>query len=211
MRKFNFIENDTVLVLPVTPPSFEISHGINVETINIHTVGDVVIPGYGTLASISINCMFPARNYSFSVENINHSGKAMVFNEPKPYNYIKKIKKWCDNHTVLRFVIHDTDVNMQVIISDFTYGEKDGTGDVYATINLREYRMLKVGRSRVVTKSKSLCKNYLIKRGDTLSAICRKFYGKASLYPKLAKYNKIKNPNLIYAGRTLKIPDKELL
>jgi nucleoid-associated protein YgaU len=118
----------------------------------------------------------------------------------------------------LRFVIPKTKVNVKVIITDISYGERDGTGDVYANINLREYRKLsavqtdKTGnKSRSVEKAKTEKQNYVIKKGDTLGAICRKYYGNSSLSNKLATYNGIKNANLIHAGKTLKIPDKSLL
>lgn len=201
-------EKNKETVLPVTPPSFEVSHGINVETINIHTLGDVVLPGYNTLATIKIDCMFPARKYPFVQPHTNFD----------PYSYIKKIKNWSDKRTITRFIVSSTDVNMPVIIQDISYGEKDGSGDVYASLTLREYRRLSVvqatktgNKARSASKAPSGTQNYTIKRGDTLSAICRKFYGVASLNPKLAAYNGIKNPDLIIAGKTLKIPDKNML
>ncbi len=40
------------LVLPVTPESFQVSHGINIETINIHTLGDVAVAGSGVRLSV---------------------------------------------------------------------------------------------------------------------------------------------------------------
>jgi murein DD-endopeptidase MepM/ murein hydrolase activator NlpD len=44
---------------------------------------------------------------------------------------------------------------------------------------------------------------YKIKRGDTLSAIAKKY---GTTVNELVKLNNIKNPNLIYAGATLKLP-----
>lgn len=202
MRKFILknTEKNTELVLPVTPPSFEVSHGVNIEIINIHLLGDVALPGYNTLAKIRIDCMLPARKYPFVIP------KSQI----DPYEYIKTFATWCDKHVLLRFIVSRTSVNMLVIISDITYGERDGSGDVYATITLQEYR--KTGNNtRDPEKTTATMKNYVIKQGDTMSSISRKFYGKASLYKKLAVYNGIKNANLIRAGSTLKIPDKKLL
>jgi Uncharacterized protein containing LysM domain len=199
---------NTEMVLPVTPPSFEVSHGINVETINIHTVGDVVLPGYSTLAAIKIDCMFPAKIYPFCQPGTNTD----------PYSYLDKILSWKDKHTILRYVVANTRVNLQVIITDISYGERDGTNDVYATISMREYRVLSVvqtnktgNKTRVTEKDKSDIKSYVVKDNDTMSSICRKQYGNTNLYSKLAKYNGIKNPNLIVKGQVLKIPDKNLL
>ncbi len=49
---FRDAETNTEINLPVTPENFSIDHGIRMETINIHTLGDVNIAGYTTLASI---------------------------------------------------------------------------------------------------------------------------------------------------------------
>jgi LysM repeat protein len=195
-------------VLPVTPPSFEVSHGINVETINIHTVGDVVMLGHSTLAVIRIDCMLPAKKYPFIQSNANLD----------PYSYIYKLTKWCDDHTVLRFIVSETTVNVQAIITDISYSEKDGTGDVYAVISLREYRRFSEmqtnntgNNARGSDKAKTVSDNYIVNTGDTLGSICRKVYGNSSLSSKLASYNNIKNVNLIYVGQKIKLPDKSLL
>lgn len=49
---------------------------------------------------------------------------------------------------------------------------------------------------------------YIIKKGDTLSAIAKQFYGKASEYPRIFDANRevIKDANLIYPGQKIRIP-----
>ncbi|MCB0198005.1 MAG: peptidoglycan-binding protein LysM [Anaerolineae bacterium] len=49
---------------------------------------------------------------------------------------------------------------------------------------------------------------YEIQKGDTLSAIAKKFLGQASAYPKIFEANRevIKDPNLIYPGQKIRIP-----
>jgi nucleoid-associated protein YgaU len=49
---------------------------------------------------------------------------------------------------------------------------------------------------------------YEVKPGDTLSGIAQRFYGKASLYPKIFEANRdiLTNPDLIKVGQKLKIP-----
>ena len=44
---------------------------------------------------------------------------------------------------------------------------------------------------------------YVVKKGDTLSGIASKY---GTTYQKLAEYNNIENPNLIYAGQKIVIP-----
>ena len=49
---------------------------------------------------------------------------------------------------------------------------------------------------------------YIIKKGDTLSAIAKQFYGKANDYTKIFEANRevIKDANLIYPGQKIRIP-----
>lgn len=211
IRRIMFVDNanQQVVVLPVTPQSFRVSYGIAVETINIHTLGDVNLAGNPTLASISLDCLFPSssRPYTYLLSLT-------------PYEYVERFKSWAKNGTVVRMVIWDTQINIPVLIESIEYGEQDGTNDVYATLSLREYRAIQAiktenrtageNQSRPVEAQPVSANTYIIQKGDTLSAICRKFYGDgtAKTYNKLAQYNGIKNPNLIYAGNTLKIPAK---
>jgi len=49
---------------------------------------------------------------------------------------------------------------------------------------------------------------YEIKKGDTLSAIAKHFYGDANAYPRIFEANRevIKDADLIYPGQTIRIP-----
>jgi len=45
-----------------------------------------------------------------------------------------------------------------------------------------------------------------IQKGDTLSGLSRKFSGHGSYFPQILLFNTIKNPDLIYAGDTIRVP-----
>jgi nucleoid-associated protein YgaU len=49
---------------------------------------------------------------------------------------------------------------------------------------------------------------YVIEKGDTLSAIAKKFYGDANSYPRIFDANRevIKDADLIFPGQTIRIP-----
>lgn len=51
-----------------------------------------------------------------------------------------------------------------------------------------------------------LVRELTVQKGDTLSALSRRFSGRASYFPQILLFNEIKNPNLIYTGDSIKVP-----
>ncbi len=49
---------------------------------------------------------------------------------------------------------------------------------------------------------------YVIEKGDTLSAIAKRYYGDFKLYPRIFEANRevIKDPDLIFVGQKIRIP-----
>lgn len=213
LRKFIFKNNVTgkEVILPITPESFTIDHGNHIETVNLHTVGDYHLPGGRTLFTCKISGMLPRQQYPFVF-----AGSSL-----NPYEYIYFFELTSDKKQVCRFAISDTPTIADVYIENFQYGEKDGTNDVYYTITLRRHMPTQVVKStgntsqtantRTTPLNIATPKQYTIQRGDTLWSICKKFYGDPLVYSKLAKANNIPNPDLIYTGNTLIIPDKNSL
>lgn len=137
-----------------------------------------------------------------------------------PFVYLERLEKWSDAGTVLRFIVSDTPVNAAVILDPIRYREQDGTNDIYCTIPLRGYRRCRRRpwsrkppgtRPELWRPSRKNRTAYTVQAGDTLSGIARRFYGDASLYGKLAAANGICNPNRIYPGQVLKLPDADKL
>lgn len=50
--------------------------------------------------------------------------------------------------------------------------------------------------------------NYTVKQGDTLSKIARDVLGDIRLWPAIAELNNLSNPDLIFPGQVLLLPDK---
>jgi nucleoid-associated protein YgaU len=106
-------------------------------------------------------------------------------------------------------------------VNDFQVTVKDGVATISgeaASADAKEKAVLMVGNLQGVsqvnadnlTAPEGLGKveYYVIKSGDTLSAIAQKYYGKASAYPRIFEANRevIKNPDLIYPGQKIRIP-----
>jgi nucleoid-associated protein YgaU len=49
---------------------------------------------------------------------------------------------------------------------------------------------------------------YVIQKGDSLSAIAKRYYGNAKEYPRIFDANRevIKDPDLIYPGQKIRVP-----
>lgn len=69
-------------------------------------------------------------------------------------------------------------------------------------------RRVSVKKQVTQSSNSSAGRKYTVKRGDTLWAIAKKYYGSGAKYPKIVEANKnlIKNPNLIHIGWVLTIP-----
>lgn len=211
-RRFIFKNTQTeeVFVLPVTPSGYQISHGPKAVQVDMSGVGTINLPGEQTLLDEKIECFFPARAYTFAQPEAGND----------PFVPLETLERWCDAKAPVRFIVSDTPVNALVLLDPITYGERDGTKDLYVTIPMRGYRILTVptteidntgNGARAVETEPAHATTYVVQRGDTLSAIAKWVYGDASLYGKLAEANGIANPNLIRVGQVITLPDVEAL
>lgn len=217
LRKFIFHSSadGQEIILPVTPSSYQVETGQGIQVVNLTQFGDYALAGYPSIYAFTLDCMFPAQSYPFMVGG----------STPDPNLYIEFFERAVKERQVLRFVVSDTLVSNEVLVESMRYGEQDGTNDVYVTLSLMPYRRLKVasapsntptpappkGAARTGDAPSVTQQSYTIKRGDTLWGICRRFYGEGKLAYPLAKFNQIKNADLIYDGDTIKIPEKSLL
>lgn len=209
-RTFAFLVDDQEIRLPVTPSRYRWGNAQQLNNVDIDAVGSVALPGRRVAHTDSVECMFPAQRYPFC------SPGAVI----DPMYYIRLFERIIAEHKVVRYIVEGR-VNVSVLVEDITYEERDGTKDVYATIYLAEHIEL----DAVITETRTTnpdtgnynrsgdagdgqTESYTVVSGDTLSAICRRFYGNGSptYYKALAKYNSIKNPNLIFPGQQLVIP-----
>lgn len=188
-----------ILRFPIVPHTIGRQNSSSIDTKNIIKLGEVPIFGGRKLKKIDLNSFFPNQEYSFC----SYRGF------PKPYDFVNKLEKWSDNGYILRLIITDTNINMECMITDFAPTEQDGTGDVYYDISLVEYRRIEIPKYNISNPSNgnkpsrpssnnpnSSKKTHKVVSGDTLSEISQRYYGKASLYPKIREKNKKKYPSL---------------
>lgn len=206
-------------MFPVNPSSIEIQSTQANSTVNINGIGEVNLIGKRNLRTTSISSFFPAHIYDF----------LLCKPYKDPYTYCKALEAWKRDGDILDFSITGTPIAWPCTIESFTYGEQDGSEDVYFTLDIKEYRKLKVNAvasantSKVpvdkttkkvtgVVKDRTTKKvstfTYTVKKNDTLALIAKKETGSSANWRAIYNTNKKiigSNPNKIRVGQKLVI------
>lgn len=121
---------------PILPSEFMVANPYNAKSVNITGLGDINLKGKRGLRSLTLESFFPA------VETNDVLGVFSWEESADPYGSIAKIKKMAESTEPSNINIAGTDVAMAVLIKKLDYGERDGTGDVYFSLELEEYRFI---------------------------------------------------------------------
>ena len=221
---FSFLADGEELQLPVPPLPFGWGAAQNVRELTVNGTGTVTLPGDPASVSGTLEILLPAHDYPF-----NQPGAVL-----DPYYYVERFKGWIAGKKIVRYVVPGV-LNERVVLQELTYQERDGTGDVYATLYLRSSPPLEAvttqnntgmqsgtgsgsgnggaNTGRAEPETSSQAQTYTVVAGDCLSVICRRFYGSGTdrYYNALAAYNGIRNPHLIRPGQVITLPPKEQL
>jgi LysM repeat protein len=199
------------LQLPVNPSSFEVASPYGIEIIEVNNLGEITIPKNRGLQEFRFESFLPNKyDPAYCVHNKIIS----------PNDFISIIEKWRDTEKPVRFIVTTANINTLVLIPEFTYwpSPPGSPGEVQFSISLKEYRMPVVKKwtnssppsnKQRPPKQKEQPKTYVVRKGDNLWAIAKRFYGAGSKWPTIYAANKKvigKNPNLIYPGQKLVIP-----
>ncbi|SCY93002.1 hypothetical protein [Alkaliphilus peptidifermentans] len=129
---------EQIIQLPVVPEEFTIQSPHNNETYQTISQGDIKLIGMEGLKSLTIESFFPMKNYSFLRDDAYQG-----------WEYVEKIEEWMKRRVPIRLVITDTPINMACSIDNFTYGVKDGSGDIYYSLSLEEFKFIHLERKKV--------------------------------------------------------------
>ncbi|NLW92367.1 MAG: hypothetical protein GXY34_12310 [Syntrophomonadaceae bacterium] len=122
-----------VIQLPVIPTEFKIARNMSNSDYESISQGQLKLIGLPGLRGISLNSFFPGKEYPFS-----RSSAYMG------WEYVRMLETWQDRRLPIRLVITETHINMPCVIDSFEYGLQDGSGDIYYTLGLPEFRFVKV-------------------------------------------------------------------
>lgn len=134
MDIFLSINNREQLIkLPVLPAEFLIQSGMNNNTYETISQGEIKLIGLSTLKTLLIQSFFPKKDYPF-LRDRTYSG----------WEYVEIIESWKERRIPIRIIITDTPINMAATIESFEYGPRDGSGDIYYTLYLSQFKFIKL-------------------------------------------------------------------
>ena len=206
--------------MPVAPSKLQLKIKNQNKTVTLINESEVNIIKSAGLTEITFDLLLPDRRYPFAQypDGFKRAGY-----------YLEKIEKLKTDEKPFQFIVTRLrpsgelifDTNMKVGLEDYTIKEdaKEGN-DVVATVKLKQYRdygtkTVRLEEQNAVvyqprpTVSPPQAKTYVVKRGDCLWNIAKRYLGKGSRYMEIYNLNKdkIKNPNLIYPGQVLTLPN----
>lgn len=213
------------ILLPVSPQKLQLeTKGAN-KTYTLINEGEINVLKTPGLTNIEFDALLPNVQYPFAVyKNGFISSKT----------FLEVLKKYKQGKETFQFIVTRTlpngkmlfDTNMKVSLESYTIKEdaKNYGMDVMVTIKLKQYRDYETkicniefasSKPKVVVQAIRPIENppesqsYTVVSGDCLWNIAKKFYGDGSKYTIIynANQDKIENPNLIYPGQVLTIPN----
>ena len=209
------------VLLPVTPSNITMSIQNKNKTIDLINGSELNILQSAGLTEIDFDFEIPQlTKYPFATY-VDNEFKDVLY-------YTRKLEDLKVNKKAFQFkVIRRSptgnplyDTNLTVSLEDYTIKDDVKNGfDVLIGVKLKQYIVRKTkkyimdeeGNLTVQTQNqngattKPIPNTYVVKAGDTLWAICKKYLGDGRKYPEIAKLNNIKNPNLIYPNQVIRL------
>ena len=225
------------VLLPIAPEKITLEIKNQNKTMILINDGEINFLKDAGLSEFEFDVLIPAVKYSFAKYDGEFKSPTYFTNHfeqlklsKKPFQFVVSRKMPSG-----KFLF---DTNMTVSLESYTIKEDANQGfDLVISIKLKQYKsfgtkVIKVSKpepeksesekptqsTATVTKPREETTSpepkqditYTVKRGDCLYNIAKKFYGNGSKYTKIYEANKdkIKNPNLIYAGQVFVIPSE---
>lgn len=204
------------VAMPVSPSKLTVKIKNQNKTLVLLNEGEINLLRTPGLTEISLPLVFP-----------------MLAGQNSPDHYLSILEALKNHKQPTRFLLVRTtldgktlfDTNMKVSIEDYSIVEdaKDGL-DVSVDVSLKQWRDYGTqtvnveqsdGEAAAVTveterdaATAPAASTHTVKKGETLWALAKKYYGNGGEYAKIYQANtdKISNPNLIYVGQVLTIP-----
>ena len=204
------IDGSEKFQFPVNPEEISINREKQYETFQIISLGEVDMAQQEKIKEISFSSFFPME------EDPSYCRYVGI---PDPQEALERLITLLNSKKPVRLLITDTAVNVLVFVSSVNTVFRGGEpGDIIFDISFRTWREMKVKKagseaadaaSPTRTDTKAVPKVYVVRAGDTLSAIAKRELGSSSKWSAIYEKNKTtigKDPNRIVVGQKLVMP-----
>lgn len=227
---FYFKDGSDVLIFPITPGELTIKVGSNNKVVTLIDGGDINILKSPSLVEVEFEARFPMRKYPYSREVSNFQ------------TYHDKFKELKEKRKSFRFIVvrngltggKGWETNLLMALEDYTLKESADEGDdVLITFKLKQFKEygVKIITTTATTSTSPTTRPndgkddssayYIVKKGDCLWNIAKKFYGNGAKWTIIYNANKSaieedakkhgrkssSNGHWIYPGLKLLIPN----
>lgn len=177
------------LRLPILPQEVGQSSEQDNKTETVNALGEVNLLGLPKLEEVSLESHFPKEHMYYD----------QYSNYPSPERCVKMVEEMKQNG-VIRFLVTPL-INYEATIERFEYKQKDGTGDIHYTMQIKRYR--RPVKKRSTKKAKKV--TVTVKKGDTWAKLAKKYTGSSKNAKKIAKQNKMANRKKPPVGKKVTI------
>lgn len=198
-------DNGKEITLPITPDEIEKS-------------GSVIEKDFNAIVSGSKPRPKGREAYTYPFSGIITEGELASFSDITPFEFEELIESWQEGlapyNKKLRLIVSETTINKFVYLKNHSVDYSKGGRTIRYTLTFVEWRdfNIKVYDANKTSKRPTapLPKVHVVKKGDNLWNIARKYTGKGAKWREMWAINKkasrSKNPNLIYPGEKYSIP-----
>lgn len=213
-------ESGARIALAMLPEKTKRKSSAKFRSYDIIQRGEIKLPSGTKLSTFSWNGTFPGPSRK-SASYV----KSQHWKSPKELEAI--FDRWREDGTELILMVTETFINFEVYLSDFTATNSGGTGDIKYDVTFIECKGISVYTTdELISKptaktnenssnvrpapAAAAAKTYTVKKGDCLWNIAKQYLGSGAKYTEIYDLNKSvigSNPNLIYPGQVLTLPN----
>lgn len=183
-------QEEKELRLPILPDEMSGNIESNNTMENVNAKGEVTLLGIPNLETYSWSAHFPGLPNSYD----QYTGY------PTPAECVELIKNM-EKKGVVQLIITPY-IDTKATIERFDWTMKGAAGDIYYTIDLKQYRVLTAKRTKKAVKKRTV----VVKKGDTWASLAKKYTGSSKNAGKIKKANSMQNKKKPPVGKKVTIP-----